>query len=119
MKIKIKYVKNAGDIKNERLVLEAIENVEIGRYIIADTTYLKEGSVSNLLRHVYWLPDQVVSAGDIIVVYTKEGYNSSKRNKLGNNSYFYYWGLERTIWNKNGDSAIILEINDWNAKKVS
>ena len=118
MKLEIKYVKDPGNIENERVVLVVVQPTDIGRYIIADSTYLSNGNVSNLLRHVFWLPDQLVTVGDFIVVYTKDGNNSSKINKEGTRSFFFYWGLDKTIWNKDGDTAVIFEINDWNMKKL-
>lgn len=118
MKINIKYIKNSGDIKKERIVLKVISDDDAGNYMLSDTTYLKDGSVSNRLRHVYWIPDQVVEAGDLIVIYTKEGDYSKKINKNGSTTYFFYWGLDRNVWNKDGDGAVIFNIKDWAATPV-
>jgi len=118
MKINIKYVKDAGDIKKERIVLKVISDDDAGNYMLADTTYLEDGSISNKLRHIYWIPDQVVNADDLVVAYTKEGEDSKKNNKNGTTTYFFYWGLDRTVWNKEGDGAVLFSIKDWVATQV-
>ncbi len=118
MNIKIKYVKDAGNIKKERLVLEVTDNDNVGNYIIADSTYLGDGSVSNKLRHTFWVPDKDVSYGDLVIIYTKSGSNKTKENKDETASHFFYWGLESPIWNKNGDSALLIEVKNWASKNV-
>lgn len=118
MKLSIQFVKEHGNLKDERIVLKALENTDVGNYMLADTTYIDEGGVSNKLRHTFWIPDKEVDKGDLIVVYTKEGKDSTKSNKSGNKTHFFYWGLERTIWNKDEDAAAIFSISDWSSKKV-
>lgn len=118
MKIIIKYVSDAGNLEDERLVLEAIGADDIGSYIIADSTYNENDTVSNKLRHTFWIPDKQVSKGDYIVIYTKSGKNKSKAKKDGTETHFFYWGLERTVWNIGNDVATIFRIADWNYKKV-
>jgi len=118
MKLSIKYVKDHGALKDERIVLKAMESVDVGSYMLADTTYMDEDQVSNKIRHTFWLPDKDVDKGDIIVVYTKSGKDSTKSNKSGNKTHFFYWGLERTIWNKDQDAAVLFSIRDWLSKKV-
>ncbi len=118
MKLSIQYVKDHGDLKQERIVLKAATNVNVGNYMIADTTYLSEEEVSNKLRHTFWIPDQEVEKGDLVVIYTKKGNDTTKVNKSGNKTHFFYWGLGRTIWNINEDAAAIFTIGSWASKKV-
>ncbi len=118
MNIKIKYVKDAGNIKKERLVLEVKINDDIGNFIVADSTYLGDGNVSNKLRHTFWVPDKDVSSGDLVIIYTKGGSNKTKENKDGTESHFFYWGLENTVWNQDGDSALLIEVKNWLSENV-
>lgn len=118
MSLKIKYVKDAGVIKDERIVLQAVRDCEIGIYLLFDTTYISEDSISNKLQHCFWFPDRSVQAGATIVVYSRSGNNSEKENQNGSQSYFYYWGLDRTLWNKDGDCAVLVEAKDWSFKRV-
>ena len=118
MKLSIELVKEHGNLDKERIILKALENIDIGNYMIADTTYIDEDQVSNKLRHTFWLPDVKVNKGDLIVVYTKVGNESIKKNKSGNKTYFFYWELGRSIWNKDKDAAAIFLVHNWISKKV-
>ena len=118
MKLAIKYVKDPGDLRNERVILKAIDNENIGSYLISDTTYEGDNEVSNKLRHVFWIPDQEVSKDDLIVIYTKEGKDKSKKNESGRSTHFFYWGLKRTVWNVDQDAVTLFSIAEWDLKKV-
>lgn len=103
---------------NERLVLDVIKDCRLGRYVVLDTTYDNEGNVSNKNRHVYLFPTQALKKGDLVVLYSKKGENSTIENKNGSISYFYYWGLDSTVWNNEGDEALLLHIDDFEIKEV-
>lgn len=118
MTIEIKYAKDAGNIEKERLVLKATSDDEIGNYVLFDTTYLEDGRVSNEMRHSLWFPDREVRENDLIVVYTKAGKDSKLENKNGTSSHFFYMGLGNSIWNKNGDCAVIMKISSWDNKLI-
>ena len=118
MKLKIKYVKDHGDKKKERIVLKASDAINVGNYMIADTTYMDKEIVSNHLRHTFWIPDKNVNKGDLIVIYTKDGEDSTSKNESGNSTHFFYWGLDLTIWNIEKDAATLFYIGNWISKKV-
>lgn len=116
MNVKIKYIRNPGDLKKERLVLKILRDDDIGYYLVLDTTFTSDGSISNLVRHPYWFPDKKVKTGDIVVLYTKDGRETEKKNKDGSSSHFFYRGMDSTVWNQDGDCAVVLHINNWDAK---
>lgn len=113
MKIKLRAVKDSGDLPNERVVLKALRDDDIGHYVLFDTTYTQSGAVSNKMRHPYWLPDMEVSEGDLIVIYTKAGVDKTTTNSSGTTVHFVYRGLEKTIWNMGGDCAVLMDIREW------
>lgn len=116
MKIEIQSIKDKGILPKERLVLKANRNCNIGMFFVFDTTYTDDGNISNLVRHPYWFPDKEVSEGDTIVLYTKEGQESVKKNKNGTTSHFFYRDMGKTVWNQKGDCAVLFEIADWMTK---
>jgi hypothetical protein len=118
MDLEIKYVKDAGNINHERIILKALKKVQVGEYMIADSTYTVDGQISNILRHIFWIPDKIIQANDLVVIYTKVGHSSEKLNKSGVTTHFFYWDIDRTIWNKEGDNATLFRIKDWLNKKV-
>jgi hypothetical protein len=119
MNVEIKAVRGISDIDNERIVLKVLKDDDIGYYIIFDTTFLEDGYVSNKVQHSYWFPDKQVRAGDLVVLYTRNGRTKEKQNKSGNTTHFFFQRLEKTIWNKGGDCAVLVKIKDWEAKGYS
>lgn len=118
MDIKINYIKDAGIVKKERLVLKILKDCNIGYYIVVYTYYIdkNDGSISANVLNSFWFPDKRVIAGDLVILYTKKGEESEKKNKDGSTSHFFYWGLDKTIWNEEDDCAVLIEIEDWTTK---
>ncbi len=118
MKIQIESVKNNGELLRERVILKASSNINIGMYMICDTTYNDDNTISNKLRNTYWFPDKNVKIGDFVVLYTGIGTDSQYRNRAGTVTHTFYWGLGKTVWNKDRDTAVLFEISDWAMRKV-
>jgi len=118
VKVKIEYVKDSGNLDDERLILKVLSKTDIGSYLVCDSTYTSEKTVSNKLRHMFWFPDKSVNEGDYIALYTKGGVNGEYTNKGETVTHTFHWGLEETVWNKEGDGAVVFEIAEWNSKNV-
>lgn len=114
----MRHVRHAGDLERERLVLIVEADDDIGHYVIFDTTYNADGSVSNRMRHPYWFPDYAVAATDLIVLYTKSGNDRSRVNEDGTRTHFFYRNLDRSIWNRTGDCAVLLDIRGWDVLRI-
>jgi len=113
MKAKIRSIADI-NTDNERIILDIIGDTDIGEYVIFDTTYHSStNQVSNKMKHSFWFPDQKVKIGDVVVLYTKSGKQSSTKNANGAISYFFFWGLNSKIWNNLGDCAILLHVDEW------
>ena len=118
MTIEIRHVKDAGNLNKERIVLKVTASDDIGRYILFDTTYYDNGTISNEIRHSLWFPNKEVNSGDLVIAYTKSGTDSQTENSNGTVSHFFYMGLGSTIWNQSGDGAVLIEAKTWQVKKV-
>ena len=118
MNVNIKYIKDAGIPEKERLILNVLKDSDIGYYLVFNTVFIDE-KVSTNVKKTFWFPDKKVNAGDVIVLYTKKGEKSEKTNKDNTISHFFYWGLETTIWEGKDDAIALLEIKNWDAKKVN
>jgi len=116
MNIEIRSIKYSGVITDERLVLKVLKDCDIGRYLTFNSEYTADNKVLNLVRHPYWFPDKFVKARDIVVLYTKEGNQSEKNNNDGSTSHFLYRNMNRPIWNKTTDCAVVLEVATWTTK---
>lgn len=116
MDLSIKYIRDAGNNKLERIVLKVREDCNVGDFMIMDTTY--DGDhISNKLRHTYWFPDKAVKKGDLVILYSKEGKISEKINPSENTSHFFYWNLKETVWNKDEDCAVLFSISEYETKE--
>lgn len=117
MKLEIKRILDRGIANKERLWLKALVDTSLEYFIVFDTTYTSETTISNLQRHAYWFRSKKVNAGDSIVLYTKSGTPSEVDNQDGTKTHFLYWGLQNTIWNKKEDCAVLFEVNTWQTSK--
>lgn len=107
--LKLLEVKDAGDLSKERVLFEAVEDVDIGDYVLTDTTYGADGTRSNKLRHVFEFPTRFVELGEFVRVFTKAGkVTKSTMADDFTPVHNLYWGLKETIWNKTGDQAFLL-----------
>jgi hypothetical protein len=116
MSMRIKHIKNNGAAKEERIVFEVLKDADIGYFLVFDTTYTQDNKVSNELRHPYWFPDKNVKAGDLVILYTKQGTNTSRKNDDGTSSHFFYWGLDMPILNNDKDCIVLIEARNWKVK---
>lgn len=118
MNLVIRRVADVGNLSKERLVLYAESDVDVGSFILCRSTALGEGEVSSKLRNTFWLPDLAVSAGDLVIVYTKSGKNSTRTNSDGSRSHFLYRGLTSPLWDEDMACAVLFEMDDWALKRV-
>lgn len=104
---------------NERLVLEVVKDCNIGRYMVIDTTFNEDGSVSNLHRHVFFFPFKEAKRGELIFLFSKTGNLINGLTRDTKEYYHaYYWNLDVHVWNNDGDEAYLIQYLDFEKKKV-
>lgn len=118
MKLEILSIHNHGNAEKEHVLLKVTEDCDVGRYILADTTYTSENDVSNKLRHVFWFPDKNIKKGELVSVWTGTGKNTVAQTAAGVPVHRFYWGLKSSVWNDDGDCAALLELSTWQFKHV-
>ncbi|MFC5551766.1 hypothetical protein [Massilia aerilata] len=107
-RLKLVNVRDPGT-ENERVMMRAVDDLDLGNYIVTDTTYNQDGTVSNKVRHVYEFAPKNIKKGDYVVLRSKAG--KYKLGTLDDNVtplHYLYWGLNYTIWNEDGDNAWLL-----------
>ena len=112
MKLQIKHIKNRGEA-NERVVLIAKQDCEIGVFFIFTSARAEDGGVSSGVSHPYWIPDNKISTGDMVVIYTKDGTTGEKINSDGTKSYFYYRGISTPVFTDKDKICLLLESSQW------
>jgi hypothetical protein len=119
-KIVLEGIYDRGTLNSEAVVLEVKVKTNLKYFMVVDTTYTKNNLISNKHRHSYWFVDQPVEPGDIIVLYTGKGKNNQVGHKNGKNTVFnFYWGLGSSVWNNDGDAALLYQIETWSTLKVN
>lgn len=79
MKLKIHNIENKGELENEAIWIDVLEDVSnLSYYMVCDTTYADNNHISNELRHVFWFPNKPVKKGDWIALRTKNGTNTAR-----------------------------------------
>lgn len=118
-KLKIHSVDGKGDLSKECVWLQVLEDIpDLGSYMICDTTYVDANHVSNELRHLYWFPTKAAKKGDWVRLMTTSGTNTTTDNNSKTKTHTFYWKLGKTVWNKDGDAAILFDLSKWSTLKV-
>ncbi len=119
MNIRIHSMADKGNLDKEVIWLEVIEDVnDLSYYMICDTTYTDSSHISNELRHLYWFPTKSVKKGDWLALRTKDGQNATTPNDRATSTHTFYWKLGRTIWNKDGDCAVLFDLKTWKTHRA-
>ncbi|EQC2549891.1 hypothetical protein ACY3NT_004875 [Enterobacter sichuanensis] len=120
MSLKISVVKNAGELEKERLIIKVTADCNLIDFMVMDCTYDDDGESSNKHRHVYIFPEKEVHADENIILYTRCGTNKTGVWNSENDTvtHRFYWGMDTTVWNGDGDEALILEYDIIDRKKV-
>ncbi|MDY4374014.1 hypothetical protein [Pectobacterium carotovorum] len=113
MKFKINWLKEPGNIEKERVVIEILEDGNAGDLIVTSTVQQGENEISSKIKNPYWIPDQDVEKGDLIIIYTKKGRKSNRTNSDNSSSYFFYIGMDEPLYNESNETAVVFDISDW------
>ncbi len=117
-KLKIVIAEGNGVLAKEVLWLEVLEDASLENYIVCDTTYTDVNHISNKLRHAYWFPSREAKKGDFVALRTKMGANTNVVNDKGTNTHEFFWNLKETVWNKDGDCAVLFTLSGWATHRV-
>ena len=117
MKIKIEKILERATAEAERLWLKVLSDTDLQYYIVFGTTYTSQNQIYRIQRHAYWFAPKPVTSGDNVFLYSKKGKAKTKENKDGTKTHIIYWGLDQTVWNNEGDCAVVFEVNNWQTSK--
>ena len=121
MKLEVLAVHGRGGFNDEYVDLKVLEPCDLNQYMVADTTFLAGGAISNRFRHTYWFGPTTVNRGDFVRLFTRPKRETDAdrwRNGSCTTTYAFYWGLRTAVWNNTGDGAILFEIQNWSTTRV-
>src|SRR5579884_826362 len=119
MNLEISSFADAGNFEKERLVIKIVNDTDIGEYAVFQSRLSSQRNPTWGTKRAYWFPDGAVKSGDLVVLYTKRGKNSTKSLASGRTAHFYYWGQENALWGSPDTAAVVLEISDWISESPS
>jgi hypothetical protein len=114
MKLEIRSFADSGDLDHERVTFRALEDMDIGEYLVLRSNKGSEGGPISGAKDAYWFPDQMVKEGDLIILYTKKGARSKKLLESGKTAHFFYWRHDRPFWGSEPDNVVVLMLaTEW------
>lgn len=117
MKLELRSIIAPYDLKNERLTLRALADLDIGDYLVAQSGYV-DGSPTTNFFHSLWFPFKLIQKDDLVVVYSKVGTNTERVLVGGNKAHFFYLDLVEPIWGDPSKGALVLHAPTWQSKSV-
>ena len=118
MNLKLQSIADKGDLAKERLVIKVLKDTNIADYVVLRTGYGTDGSPTTKVHNTLWLASKKLSAGDLVVVYSKAGKNNSKELSEERNAHFFYWGSTAPLWGVTDKVAVLLHAPEWQSKTV-
>ena len=115
MKVQITSVQDKGDIGHERLVLRVKRDVDIGNFMLLRTVFAGGHPTTNV-ANTLWFPDKLISADDIVVVYSKSGSAIQKKISGDRTAHFFYWHQESPLWDDENVAPVLLYAPEWASK---
>lgn len=99
--------------------LKVVNDCNLDRYMVCDTTYLDQNTMSNKLRHQYWFAhNNHVKFGSHVLLYSSIGTDKTAFYN-GVSFHTFYWNLEHQIWNNTGDRAVLFQLAAWQSVAVN
>lgn len=115
MRVQIQYVADPGDLSSERLVMRVRQDVDIGDFMLVRTGF-EEDEVTTNVSNAFWFPYKRLRAGDLVVVYSKQGRDRQKRLDDGKEAHFFYWDQGSSLWDDEHVAPVLLYAPQWTAK---
>ena len=113
MNLEYVNVVSAGDLANERLVMKASVDLDVGLYLILLGANVGNDKIKSEAQQIsFWFPDKKIKSNDLVILYTKIGKTSEKTLDSGATARFYYWNLSEPIWVA-GHTPVIIEVKTW------
>ena len=66
--------------------------------------------------NTFWFPYKAVTAGDIVVVYSKTGSAKQKQISDDRTAHFFYWCQDSPLWDDDDVAPVLLYAPEWDSK---
>jgi hypothetical protein len=119
MRLELKGVIERGVANKERILLAVLTPANLSYYSLLHTVAadLNTNTVRAGGHLTYWFPTQWVGPRDQVIIYTRTGADNAVRRPDGGTNYFYYWGLNQTIFQDPSSRVVLFEHQSWQARR--
>jgi hypothetical protein len=94
-------------------VLKVSSPDDLDYYALFQCTADDDGiPLAGTVDHAYWFSSRELKTGDLVILYSKGGVRSEKKNDNGSTSYFFYWGLPESFWTSK-KVAVLVSTTEW------
>lgn len=105
----LKIVKKGEE--DEYILFKASAYCNLKNYLVHDNTFDADGELSNKLRHMYRFNRNVsVNADEYVALYVKKKGTYTKGKYGEAVCHIFYWGLDVSVFNSDGDHLYLLKI---------
>ena len=117
MRLQLVAIGDRGIANQERIHLAALTDTDASFYVVMlSVSIIAQGTVAAAARPAFWFPAQKLKAGDNVVLYTRAGTPSFQKRADGGTDYFYFWGLNQTVFNNFTACAVLAELAEWQTR---
>ncbi len=117
---KLKFIKilGKGNYWQECLVLEVLQDCNIGMHVVIKATFSDSSEEYLNCRDVYWFSQQNAKEGDLIWLYSCTGNDGVLIENSKITIHTLFWGLPAAIWSNGADVVVLAEATDVFGKTV-
>ena len=112
MKLTISSITDKGDAQKERLLLRVLADIDVGDYAIF-RTIIRDGQATAAVEKVFWFPTKHVGAGDMVVLYSRQGVDKDRAQKGGGTVHFFYWDQDEPQWMDADFAPVLVHTPNW------
>lgn len=116
MRLELKGIIDRGVANKERVLLAVLLPANLSYYTLMHTVAADANRVRSGGHLAYWLPTQWVGPRDQVIIYTRSGTDNAVQRPDGGTNYFYFWGLNQTIWQDPMSRVVLFEHQTWQSR---
>jgi len=114
MSLEITGISDRGVLAEERIGFSVDGDTDLQFYLVYKAEFLGQSiDFENQSDAVFWFTSIKAKAGDKVVLYTKSGQASSRKNPDGTSIYFFYWIKTEPLFSALNKGVVLVNINSW------
>jgi hypothetical protein len=118
MKLKIESILGLTPPNQEYLLLDVVEDTNLGEYMVINTLRTSDGIDLIRNRHIYQFPSREVKKGEKVLLYSTKGKDGIQVNVILERRHIFFWNLTKRMWRKHIGKVYLIHIDSWESKML-